>query len=1118
MPSESTHRLPWRAITPLALGLLLAIPRSAAPQVLDHPLQLADGGPAFFAASRSGEGRVDASNAAVFRRRIALKLVDATIPDALDSVARVTGIRFTYEPAALPEGARVTLEARSITLAAALTEILLGTRVDVELTAAGHLTLVQRLPAGHITKRRQGSRITGRVVEADSHAPIPSASVVVTGTTVGMATTDSGSFALPLPAGARSLTVRRIGYLAQTVPIVPGTTEYTIALQKDVLHLETQVVTGVATTVSARSAANDVAVVSREQISQVPAATVENAIQGAVPGAVIQQNNGGAPGGGMQVQIRGITSIRADASPLYVVDGVIVNNETTPTGENAITNAAGFNPAPNDQDNGVNRIADINPDDIESIEILKGASASAIYGSKASAGVVIITTKRGTAGKPQWTVSGKVGHFSDAQTLGIRSFPTLASAQAWGAPLGYSPATIAAAYAGPQDFQHQLFANPSASYESDVSVSGTQGGTEFYLSGLAKYDNGVQRHTGYNKQAIRSNVTQQFASALTASANLFYAHDVTSRGISGNDNYGISPYDVFSYTPQFVNLDHQRPDGSWAINPFGPTNPFADAALIQTPETVNRFIGGGNINWTAWRTEHQTLQVNLIGGADYSDLHDNLFAPPYLQVERAATPLAGVSTTQDANNTYLNYSINLIHHYTGLSNLDFTTSAGFVRERRDLVNPSTVSQDLLTGANSPAVGTVQTNFYTRTAQRDQSLYAQEQLLALDQRLTLTAGITAERTTNDGDINRFYSYPRYSASYRIPQFVGFLDELKVRAAYGLSGTQPLYGVRFTPFNTNVVNGAPGLAATPLLGDPNVKPESEAEIETGFDATMFRSRAQFSATVYQKRITSLLLQAGVAPSVGYAQQWLNGGEFTNQGIELSLSATPIQLRNGFTWITTTTFYRNYSVINALPASAPAFVTGGIGGGFGQYWAEVGRSVSQIVNTNVRLSDRNYLQVGDGQPSYVMSFSNALTFAGVRVSGLVDWYRGVSVSNLTNEEFDFGPRLLADTALEARRFQQFLTGAASYVEPASFVKVRELAISYQLPRAWVDRLPGGRITSFRLALAGRNLFHWYGSRYTGMDPEVTFATGQNVGRGVEITPYPPAASYFLSLDLGL
>ena len=140
--------------------------------------------------------------------------------------------------------------------------------------------------------------------------------------------------------------------------------------------------------------------------------------------------------------------------------------------------------------------------------------------------------------------------------------------------------------------------------------------------------------------------------------------------------------------------------------------------------------------------------------------------PRHLQVEQT-TALPGVATTQTTDNQYINYSINLIHHYTGLSWLDATTSAGFVRERRDLINPRRCRRTSSPASNNPSIGTVQTNFYNQTAQRDQSLYAQEQVLTLTQRLSLTAGVTAERTTNDGDINKFYYYPRYSASYRIP---------------------------------------------------------------------------------------------------------------------------------------------------------------------------------------------------------------------------------------------------------------------------------------------------------------------------------------------------------------
>ena len=296
-----------------------------------------------------------------------------------------------------------------------------------------------------------------------------------------------------MPPGATTLRVRRIGFLARSVPIVAGQAEYTVALERDVLHLEQQVVTGLATTVSSQSAANDVSVVNSQQLVEVPAPTVENALQAQVPGAVIDQNNGGAPGGGMTVQIRGMTSIYGVASPLYVVDGVIVNNSAVNSGTNAITNAAESNVAANIQDNGVNRIADLNPDDIASVEVLKGASATSIYGSKASAGVIVITTKKGTTGKPAWQISQKVGHYADAQEMALRTFPTLASAEAWGTPLGRSNAQVASVYAGPQNYQSQLYGNSQASYETDVSVSGLlqETGTQYFLSALSKYDNGI---------------------------------------------------------------------------------------------------------------------------------------------------------------------------------------------------------------------------------------------------------------------------------------------------------------------------------------------------------------------------------------------------------------------------------------------------------------------------------------------------------------------------------------------------------------------------------------------------------------------------------------------------
>jgi TonB-linked SusC/RagA family outer membrane protein len=976
-------------------------------------------------------------------------------------------------------------------------------------------------------------RITGRVSDAADNRPIPAAAVLVTGTTIGQNSSDSGTFSFNVPADAKTFVVRRIGYLAQTVLITAGKTEYTVVMQRDILRLETQVVTGVATSVASQNAANAVAVVNTQEVNQVPAPTLENSLEGKIPGAVVENNNGGAPGGSVEVQVRGVTSIFGNSEPLYVVDGVIVNNQTVNADENAINRSGGgvtatgqaSSGAPSSEDNGVNRIADINPDDIENIEVLKGASASAIYGSRASAGVIVITTKRGTTGKPRWNFSGQVGHYQLSNEYPYRSFPTLASAQAWyandiklgadkGAALAADNAFISSIYAPGQNYQRQLFGNGQAAYQADISVSGSSGGTQYFLSGLTKYDNGTMLNTGYAKQSLNTSVTQQFAQALTVTAGGTYIHDLTRRGISGNDNIGISPYNFFSYTPQIQNLARQNADGSWPINQFGTANAVADAIDIETPQEVSRFIGHGNINWTPWKTEHQALSFNAIGGADLSSFHALLYAPPFLQVEQQIyTGLPGTSVSNDATINYFNYSLNLTYHNTVLPFLDATTAVGWTRDKWTNTNPVVIGYNLLAGVNSPTAGTILNSYFYHTAQYDQSFYVGEQILTAGSRLALTGGVTSERSTSVGDINKFYYYPHFAGSYRIPQFVGFMDELKLRVATGQAGNLPTYGQKYTPYNQGLLDGVNGVQLPSLLGDAHVKPESSTETEMGFDATMFKSRAQFSATVYQKRLTSLLLQAGVAPSHGYTNIFLNGGEFTNQGIELSFLSTPLQLRNGFTWTNTFTFARNYSVVNSIPV--PRFFAGR-SFGFGSDLIAPGRSLTDIVDPNFKGPSGLNVQVGDFAPGYVVTMSNEFNWKGFRVFGLLDWSRGGNTINLTDTYFDTGPQLGTDSVAAANRLNAFVAGYESYVQTASFLKVREIAASYNLPASMVSKYGFGRLSSARISFEAYNLFSIF--HYHGLDPQVSAFGNQAIGRGYDVTPFPPNSSYYLGLDLVL
>jgi hypothetical protein len=311
---------------------------------------------------------------------------------------------------------------------------------------------------------------------------------------------------------------------------------------------------------------------------------------------------------------------------------------------------------------------------------------------------------------------------------------------------------------------------------------------------------------------------------------------------------------------------------------------------------------------------------------------------------------------------------------------------------------------------------------------------------------------------------------------------------------------------------LIDGINAVALPNTLGDSLIKPESEQETELGFDLTFLKSRAQFSASIYQKRLTNLLIQAGVAPSYGYTQTYLNGGEFTNQGLELSLQSTPIQMRNGFTWVNQVTYARNYSVVNALPT--PNF-NAGSNFGFGADYLAPGRSLTEIANPNINGPSGLPVQIGDFSAGELISMSNEFSIKGFRVYGLLDWSRGGQTVNLTDLYFDTGPQLGADSVAAAKRLTALGNNAEPYTQTATFFKVREVAISYNLPQHVVDHLGFGRVTNMRLSLNGYNM--WAIFHYHGLDPQVSAFGNQAVGRGYDVTPFPPARSYYLGLDLG-
>ena len=958
-------------------------------------------------------------------------------------------------------------------------------------------------------------RVTGRVT-GPSGEPVQAASVNVQGTTIGGYTAEDGRFTLSnVPAGAQVLVVRRLGFRRVSLPLSAVTDAADIRLERDVLQLETQVVTGTTTTVSSANAANAVAQVSGEQLTRAPTPTIENALQGKIPGAVVSTNSG-APGGGSQIQLRGVTSINANSSPLYVVDGVLVGNNTINNGQNSLTSAGGG--ITNSQDQSVNRIADLNPADIENIEVLKGASAGAIYGSKGSNGVIIITTKRGSSGRPAVSFSQRVGQFTLSKKLGLRCYGSAAEVAA-----AFDDATAAdytANNGACNDFEQQFYSGNPLSYETNLALRGGSSGTTYYVGGLAKRDNAIQRNSYYNKQSITANLSQLIGSKLTLRANNEFVHSLTDRGLSGNDNNDIvSPGDVFSSTPTFIDLQ------SGIRNPYLPSgsNPFQNADLVKLPEDVYRYIGSVNSTLSAYTSARQTLDFTFIGGVDAYSYNAKIISPPEAYFE-SNDGLPGTIVNNKAQTVNVNLNASAAHKFI-MDLFTASTSVGLRQERRQLDGVVNQGRNIPSGVTNVNFGVVQQVREDQFLVKDFAYFAQEELLALNERLLLTGAINTERSSVNGDDKKFYSYPKASLSYRLPFLPKYADELKLRVAYGKAGNQPPYGYKFTSLPITVYEGALAARPSTIAGSADIKPETSTELEGGFDLQAFGGRAALDFSVFRKRVTDLILQSQVAGTSGFTTKFLNAGSLQNTGTEIGLNLTPIQ-REKFSWISRTTYANVDGRITSL-GGLPCFNGGSsFGTKYGSPYICEGYSPSAVqardgfdstfVN-GVYKSRKRHLTAFESAPDFTMGFSNEFNIGPVRLYGLVDWRRGGKVANLTNAYFDPATNdnlgALADTAKSHARITFVDKNGGSYLEDAGFVKIRELSAAYTLPRSVTQGLFSSLAQDVRLEVSGRNLRTW--TPYTGYDPEVSNFSNQNIGRIQDVTPYPPSRSVFVSLS---
>jgi TonB-linked SusC/RagA family outer membrane protein len=843
----------------------------------------------------------------------------------------------------------------------------------------GLLSVCFLLVAGIADIAAQTRVVTGRVTDAATGEPMSGAEVLVSNTTIRTTTREDGTFSLGIPVGRVSILIRRIGYRRFLIDLPPSQDSIEANLERDVLQLDEVVVTGAATGIERRNLANSVETISAEELEAAPpAASIERSIQGKVAGANIQSNSG-APGGGVQVELRGVTSINATAQPLYVIDGVIVSDVAVPSNINAVTAAAGGSNPSLTQDNQVNRIVDLNPSDIESIEILKGPSAAAIYGSQASSGVILIRTKRGRTGRPQINFTQRFGTFDLANKLGTRQFETAEELED-AVGTGFDHNNVF-------DHEQELAGRNALSWETLASISGGSDNTRYFVSGLWKNDEGVMENTGFDKQSLRVNLDQNLGSNVLIQVSTNLLHTSAARGVSNNDNSGTSPYMVFPFTYNVADL---KPDsaGTYPDNPFERSNPLQTIALSDIDEDVWRLIGSARLEWDAVQNSQHNLKLLGNAGVDFFRQKNSLLFPPELQFEASGSTdgLIGSSLLSNSDNENIDLGASAVYGYLPSSGTwNATTSAGIQYNTQDLNVARITSKNTVPGQSNIDQATNVQVGELRARVENLGFYVQEEVL-FNERLLLTAGVRADQTSANTEDDKLFWYPKAAASYRWTVGSSAVEEVKFRAAYGESGNQPLYGQKFTPLNTTVnIGGIPGFQV-PLGGQSQVVPtslasERQREFEVGLDAQLFRGRSILEATVYHRVVSDLILQRQLAPSTGFVSEFFNGGTMRVNGLDASLALVPLQGQD-WSWVFRTTFSMNRSKITELPV--PAFLPGnaGFGTGLGSFKIEEGESATQIVGTVPAETGSGTVvgKVGDSNPDFRMGFTNDIGWKGL------------------------------------------------------------------------------------------------------------------------------------------
>lgn len=955
--------------------------------------------------------------------------------------------------------------------------------------------------------------ITGNVTAAADGLPLPAANVVVKGTTVGTTTDFDGNYEITVDDFPVILVFSSLGYANQEIEATAAK-EISAALKESATGLDEVVVTGLATSVKRENLANAVATVSSEElVGTTGQTTVDGALYGKVPGVNITSTSG-APGGGFALRLRGVSSINGNNQPLIVVDGVYYNNVEIPSG---LRFASGANRG--NEENSGNRLADLDPNDIQNIEILKGSSAAAIYGQRGNAGVVLITTKRGKQGKTKISFSQDVGVNSLANPLGMRPWTADLVEDVFDAEERQKYEATIANNGSLYNLEDIIYGEMGLINETRLSATGGSEKTKFYIGGSYRDEEGIIKNTGFDRFSLRTNTDHRISNVFDFTSTTSYARSNSSRSFTGNENNGgLSFGYTLALTRPWVNFFPDE-NGNYPSNPYYPGNPLFVRDNAKNEDTNDRLVQGLTLNTKIITNDLNRVKLVLSGGLDYLANQTFVYVPETHQAQIKPGPGGFISVGKN-NFTQLNtQAIGVWDHDAMGGDLGLTSQLGiaYLYQKSNLLNSR--GTDLAAGQTSVDQSANQVINQSRTEEKDFGYFGQIEGNYKDQ-IIATLGYRLDKSTRNGDPNKFYGFPKASLALNIANFdfwsMERVTQLKLRIAYGETGNPAGYGSTFTSLEASNIGGNIGQSLAGIKGDPDIEPETARELEFGFDLGLFENRLSLEATYYTKKVTDLILTRNLQSSSGFIQETTNLGDLKNQGVELALRADIFASEN-FKWNTGIQFYTNSSEITRL--DVPAFVQPGAAFGLslGSFYIQEGKPVTQLVGNLDPDGDGTVepIQVGDVEPDFQMGFNNNLTFFKQwDISFLFQWKKGGDNLNLSRLLTD-GSELTPDlNSPEGQARLATPINASRFVEPAGYFRLREAALYYNFPSKTVNNVFGEVVESVKIGFSGRNIFTL--SDYSSYDPEVSTNGGSGLSTGIEVTPFPSSKQYYLHLKV--